>query len=114
MYFHLPDVFDFVNLEELRIGVRTDHDGPQNPQFLESITSPCLRRVIVEVTQLAQWPALDDNLASLVERHKIYRNVKIQISTTGDPEEIRRLLPRTAQGGLLKVRFSERPDYCAC
>ena len=110
---HLPNLFDFANLEELRIGARTDDYGPQSPHpFLRSITSPRLRRVIVEVGQFAQWSSLDENLVNLVERHKVYRTLQLQISTTDDPEEIRRLLRRAAQESVLEVGFSERPDYC--
>lgn len=58
-----------------------------------------------------RWTLLDETLVNLVERHKAYGNPQLQISSVADPEEIRQLLPRAAQGGMLEVRFSERLDY---
>lgn len=73
--------------------------------------------MIVEVREKEirhiQWQSLDVNLVDLVERHGAYGNLVPQISTTADPEEIRGLLPRAAEKGILEVRFSERPEYCA-
>ena len=113
----LPNLSDFANLEELRIGARAGDNDSQSPHpFLRSVISPCLQRVIIEVcgkgTRGAQWASLDENLVILVGRHKTHRNLKLKISATTDPEEIRRLLPRAAQEGVLRVGFSERPDYC--
>ena len=112
-----PNSFDFANLEELRLRARTDDVDPRSTSsLLRSVTSPCLRRVIVEVHEreikYIQWPHLDGNLVDLVERHKVYGNPTLQISATVDPEEIRGLLPRATQKGVLEVRFSECPDYC--
>lgn len=61
-----------------------------------------------------QWGPLDWNLVHLVERHKDYGNIVLQISTTANPKRVCRLLPRTMMAGVLEVRFSERPDYCMC
>ena len=111
-----PTHFDFANLEELRIDARMDDSIPRSAHpFLQSVTSPCLRRVILEVCgergmEGIQWPFLDEGLVNLVEKHKAY---VLQVSTTVDPEKIRGLLPRAAQEGILEVHFSERPDYCA-
>lgn len=60
---------------------------------------------------LIWWPGLDDHLVGLVERYKAYETFMLQISTTADSEEVRGLLPRMAQEGILEVCFSERPDY---
>ena len=59
-----------------------------------------------------QWRPLDENLVGLVERHKVHGKLELQISTTTHPARIRRLLPRTAQEGVLEVRFSDPPNYC--
>lgn len=112
-----PDRFDFPNLEELRINALTDVPGPQSTQsFLQSLLTPCLRRVTVEVLEKnvthVQWSSLDANLVNLVERHRAYGNILLQISTTADPDKILGMLPRAAQEGVMEVRFSERPDYC--
>ena len=72
--------------------------------------------MIVEVkslTDYVRWSALDENLVNLVGRHKTHGIVELQISTTVDPEVVCGLLPRAAQEGVLRVGFSERPDYCA-
>ena len=115
-----PDFnFDFANLEELRISLRPDDFvNPQNFPHppLRSITSPRLQRVIVEVgnkgIDYLRWRSLDEGLVNLVGRHKAHRIIELQISTTVDPEVICGLLPRVAQEGVLRVGFSERPDYC--
>ena len=114
-----PTHFDFTNLEELRIDARIDDSIPRSAHpFLQSVTSPCLRRVILEVygergIEDIRWPFLDEGLVNLVEKHKAYRSPVLQVSTAVDPEKIRGLLPRAAQEGILEVRFSEHPDYCA-
>ena len=115
-----PDLScDFPNLEELRIGVRTDEFAPpqSSPHApLRSITSPRLQRVIIEVgnkgTDYLRWSALDESLVNLVERHRTHRMVELQISATVDPEVIYGLFPRVAQEGVLRVGVSERPGYC--
>ena len=116
-----PNRLSFAHLEELRIHQLTDDPPPHNLRtLLQLVTSPCLQRVIVEVNEddvrvtfgRYQWGPLDENLVDLVERHKGYGNMTLQISTTADPEVVRGFLPRVAQEGVLEVRFSERPDYC--
>jgi hypothetical protein len=105
---------DFKNLEELRIHVWST-EQPLPHLLLRSVTSPCLRRVIIvkEETGDTHWPALDEDLASLVKRHRVYRNLVLQLSTKADPERIDGLLPKTVQEGVLEVGVSKRPDYCA-
>lgn len=113
-----PLLFGFANLEELRISMWAVGGPP--PQIvhplLRSVASPHLRRVIVDVevygkaTGRIQWPLLDETLVNLVERHRAYGNLALQISTTVNPEKIRALLPRAAEEGGLEVRFSKRPD----
>lgn len=101
---------DFVNLEELRVGVWAVYDPHSRTlhSLLQSITSPSLRRVIVEVRQIVVavdgWSLLDEGLANLVERHKAYGDVKLQVSAKVKPEYLRKLLPRLAQKGMLELR----------
>ena len=106
-------ISDFANLEELRIYV-WDADQSLSHLLLQSVTSPCLRRVLLEV-EIGNilWPFLDEGLVDLVRRHKACRNFALQTSTKADPEEVRSLLPRAAQEGGLEVGFSKRSDYCA-
>lgn len=112
-----PPLLEFANLEELRVSTwaAAALSSPNAHPLLQTVASPRLRRVIVEVRGRViagpRWEFLDDTLASLVERHRAYGNPQIQISSTADPGEIRQLLPRAAQGSVLEVRFSERLDY---
>ena len=84
-------------------------------RLIHLVTSPCLRRVVVEVANVTfediDWDPMDEALVDLVERHKAHGNLVFQISTTADPEKFRRSLPRAVQEGMLEVRFSKRPDY---
>ena len=69
--------------------------------------------IVEEETGDAHWPALDEDLANLAKRHKVGRNLALQLSTKVDPERIRGMLPRTVQEGVFEVGVSKRPDYCA-
>lgn len=93
---------NFVSLEELHVtiwaaGNSRTHANP----LLRSVVSPCLRRVILELSQrkirLIQWPLLDETLVNLVERHRAYENLELQISAKMDLKRIRQSLPRVAQ-----------------
>lgn len=108
-----PTPPDFANLEELCVNVQTDGRHPISHPLLRLVTSPRLRQVIVEVgggTKGIQWLSLDQDLVNLVERHKVYCNLELQILTIADPEKVRGLLPQAAEG-ILEVRSSERSDY---
>jgi len=71
--------------------------------------------VIVELpgraTPVTHWPFLDEIMVDLVERHKAYGNLTLQISSMADPVDIHRVLPRAAQRGVLEVRFSEKQTW---
>lgn len=56
---------------------------------------------------------LDEGLTDLVKRHNTHGNFTLQISTKADPEYVRGMLPLLAREGVLEVRHSARPDYCA-
>ena len=110
-----PDHINFVNLEELRVFAPIEGHPPRRIHTLiRLVTSPCLRRVVIEVNDVyfrdIEWYPLDESLVDLVKRHKAYGNLALQISTAIDPEVIGGLLPRTARRGVLEVRFSKRPD----
>jgi hypothetical protein len=108
-----PPISDFANLEELHIGVSGTDEilSKHTHSLLQSVTSSRLRRVIIGIRKqeiaAVRWTSLDENLASLIKRHKGYRNLALQISTKADPEKIRVFLPQAAQTGVLKVGFIE-------
>lgn len=114
-----PLPINFANLEELYVDVWAPRDPlTQHIRLLlRSVTSPCLRRVIVELCdkeiRYIRRSRLDDALANLIERHRAYGNLALQISTKADPERVRQSLPRVAQEGVLEVKHSERPGYWA-
>ena len=111
-----PPLLDFANLEELRVNTWVAHTypSPNAHPLLQTVASPRLRRVVVEVRGRiisgSRWSFLDETLVNLVGRHKAYGIPQLQISSTTDPEEIRQLLPRAAQEVVLEVRFGERLD----
>ena len=102
-------ISDFANLEELRLSV-WGTDEPISNLLLQSVTSSCLRRVIIGIeTETVPWSSFDECLAGLAKRHKTCRNPVLQISTKADPERVRSFLPQAALAGVLEVVFSERP-----
>ena len=108
-----------MNLEELHVtlwGADIIESRSNYPLF-QSVVSPCLRRVIVELLDReigrVQWPTLDETLVNLVERHEAYGSLALWISIKADPGIIRQSLPRVAQEGVLEVGPCKRPDYSA-
>ena len=104
---------DFPNLEELRVDMSSGSLGVEYHSLLWSITSPCLRRMIIEIEAEAhRFEVLDLDLSRMADRNNAHGNFTLQISTTLDPGYIRQLFPLVAQQGVLEVCYSERPDYC--
>ena len=75
-----------MNLDELRIyapfqnhPLRCIHTLVR---LIHLVTSPCLRRVVVEVANVTfediDWDPMDEALVDLVERHKAYGNLVFQ------------------------------------
>ena len=56
---------------------------------------------------------LDEGLINLLKKHNSHRKFALQISTRAPPEYILGSLPLAVQQGMLEVRHSVRPDYCA-